>query len=227
MNAFARGVARPRALLFDLDGTLYRQDLLRGLMALELLPLLLRPGWADLRALRAFRRVRESLRASRPPGGAPLDELQFSETARVLGCAPARIQSVVEEWMYRRPLKYLAGCRRPGVIELLDRLASDGIQAGVLSDYPVTDKLRALGLLDRFSLRLATTDPEIDAFKPSARGFLRACELWGLQPSEVLYVGDRPEVDGAGAAAAGMSCWIVSGSRPQRLEALGERYFGA
>ena len=55
----------------------------------------------------------------------------------------------------------------------------------------------------------SVSDPEIDAFKPSPRGFLRACELWDLEPADVLFVGDRPEVDAAGAAAAGMPCVII------------------
>ena len=58
---------------------------------------------------------------------------------------------------------------------------------------------------------LCSTDKEINAFKPHPRGYLRACEEWGLQPQEVLYVGDRPEVDAKGAKAAGMPCMMVGG----------------
>src|SRR5688500_2693868 len=57
---------RIRAVLFDLDGTLYRQAPLRALMALELLalPLIFNPVRAPRhwRALGAYRRAQEHLR---------------------------------------------------------------------------------------------------------------------------------------------------------------------
>jgi len=48
--------------------------------------------------------------------------------------------------------------------------------------------------------------------KPSPRGFLRAAERWQIDPSEILVVGDRAEVDAQGAVAAGMPCVIIGGS---------------
>jgi phosphoglycolate phosphatase/putative hydrolase of the HAD superfamily len=116
---------------------------------------------------------------------------------------------MVTEWLYQRPLKYLRLCRRRGLEAFLTFLESKGIQAGVFSDYPVLDKLLALGLARRMSLVLCATDSEINAFKPHPKGFLHACAVWGLSPEEVLYIGDRPEVDGCGAANAGMPCAIL------------------
>jgi FMN phosphatase YigB (HAD superfamily) len=63
---------------------------------------------------------------------------------------------------------------------------------------------------------MCTSDPEIDAFKPHPRGFMRACEQWGLAPEEVLYVGDRPEIDAAGAVTAGLHAVIIGGSGRHR-----------
>jgi len=89
----------------------------------------------------------------------------------------------------------------------------EGLHIGVFSDYPAQEKLQTLGLDKQVKLTLCATDREINAFKPHPRGFLRACEYWGLRPEEVLYVGDRPEIDAEGAAAAGMPCAILSGLR--------------
>jgi HAD superfamily hydrolase (TIGR01549 family) len=86
---------------------------------------------------------------------------------------------------------------------------------GVLSDYPVRDKLNALGVAESFSLALCTTDPEINALKPHPRGFKRACELWHLHPEEILYVGDRVDVDEKGARAAGLQ-FAILGHRNER-----------
>jgi FMN phosphatase YigB (HAD superfamily) len=133
----------------------------------------------------------------------PLATLQYVETARRAGNDQVQIESVVVEWIHQRPLKYLRLCRRRGLEAFLTFLESKGIQVGVFSD------LRALGLAERMSLALCATDPEINAFKPHPKGFLHACALWGLPPAEVLYIGDRREVDAAGAANAGMPCILL------------------
>jgi HAD superfamily hydrolase (TIGR01549 family) len=133
------------------------------------------------------------------------------EAAKRAGEEPLTMERVVFEWIYQRPLKYLRLCKRRGVEAFLASLESKGIQAGVFSDYPVLDKLNALGLSKRMSLALCATDPEINAFKPHPKGFLHACALWGLHPDEVLYIGDRPEIDAVGAITAGMPCAILTG----------------
>jgi HAD superfamily hydrolase (TIGR01549 family) len=118
------------------------------------------------------------------------------------------MENAVSEWLHQRPLKYLRLCRDRGIEAFLSFLEHKGLQVGVFSDYPAIDKLRALGLFDRIPVVLCATDAEINAFKPHPKGFLRACAIWGLPPEEVVYVGDRPEIDAVGAAAAGMRCAI-------------------
>jgi phosphoglycolate phosphatase/putative hydrolase of the HAD superfamily len=135
--------------------------------------------------------------------------LQYVEAAKRAGKDRLQIESVVVEWIHQRPLKYLRLCRRRGIEAFLTFLESKGMQIGVFSDYPALDKLQALGLAERMSLVLSATDPEINAFKPHPTGFLHACALWGLPPEEVLYIGDRLEVDAVGAANAGMPCVLV------------------
>jgi HAD superfamily hydrolase (TIGR01549 family) len=200
---------RIRAVLFDLDGTLYRQSRLRALMALELLTLPLAgpfkaPG--RLAAIRAYRAAQEQLRGG---GTAGAGQAQIAAAAAASGLPVAEVERLVDEWMMRRPLKYLQFCRAAGLHGLLAAIDAAGLEAGILSDYPAAAKLEALGLSHRFAPVLSASDPEIDAFKPSPRGYLRACEIWGVSPSEVLFVGDRADVDAAGAAAAGMPCAIV------------------
>jgi phosphoglycolate phosphatase/putative hydrolase of the HAD superfamily len=192
-------------------------------MALELaaLPLRERPATArrTWRAVRTFRRVREELRGL-GAAEAPLARLQFQRAAECLEMEVDDVEAAVSEWIFQRPLKYLRRCRRAGIESLLGYLASRRIPAGVFSDYPAREKLEALQLADRISLVACATDAEINAFKPHPRGFVRACEHWGLEPSEVLYIGDRAEVDAAGAANAGMPCVIIS--RGRGLAAEGE-----
>jgi HAD superfamily hydrolase (TIGR01509 family) len=206
---------RIRAVLFDLDGTLYRQKPLRRLMTMELLTLPLSgPARAPkrLQALRAYRRAQEALRSGASRG--PVATAQTKLAAQTSGLPEPEVSALVDEWMQRRPLKYLGWCRMPGTEALLDWLREQDVRLAVLSDYPAVDKLKALGWADRFDFVLSAADPEIGRFKPDPRGFMRACERWGLPPREVLMVGDRLEVDGAGAAAAGLPSVILGDRRP-------------
>jgi HAD superfamily hydrolase (TIGR01549 family) len=202
-----------RGVLFDVDGTLYHQGPLRLCMALELAALPLRDSGASARrtwrAVSAFRRVREELR-DLGAAEAPLARLQFQRPADRLQMEADEVEAAVSEWIFQRPLRYLRRCRRGGIEPLLGYLASRGISAGVFSDYPAREKIEALRLAEKISLVACATDAEINAFKPHPRGFIWACERWGLEPSEVLYVGDRVEVDALGATNAGMPCVIIS-----------------
>ena len=112
-----------------------------------------RSAYSIWRSLGHFRRVREELRHLGEPEDA-LATLQYVEAAKRTGEDRAQIESVVAEWIYQRPLKYLRLCRRRGLEAFLTFLESKGIQVGVFSDYPVLDKLQALGLAERISLAL-------------------------------------------------------------------------
>jgi putative hydrolase of the HAD superfamily len=214
-------IKRPiRAVLLDVDGTLYHQSALRCFMGLELCTLPLssrscRSAYSIWRSLGYFRRIREELRSLGEPEG-PLATLQYVQAAERAGENQAHVEHVVTEWIYQRPLKYLRLCRRRGLEAFLTFLDTQGVQVGVFSDYPVLDKLQALGLSGRMSLALCATDPAINAFKPHPKGFLHACARWGLFPAEVLYIGDRQEVDAVGAANAGMPCALLGAPASQK-----------
>jgi FMN phosphatase YigB (HAD superfamily) len=202
-----------RAVVFDVDGTLYDQRPLRACMAAEL-------GWSAAashsvagtlriaRILQSYRAMHERLRGV-DGNGDSIARLQIAGAARLAGVAETEVDAVVAEWMFRRPLKYLARCRRSGLVGLLSELQRRGVRLGVLSDYPSREKLAALGVEEYFASILCTTDSDINALKPDPRGFRRACEAWSLPPDEVLYVGDRPDVDARGALAAGLRCAVV------------------
>jgi FMN phosphatase YigB (HAD superfamily) len=202
-----------QAVLFDVDGTLYHQRPLRILMAGELAagawirdaPWRVPRLW---RMLSAFRRVREELRDLGRPAE-PLARLQYTRAAERARVGVGDMQAAVEEWIYRRPLKYLPRVVRGGTAEVLSRLSARGFRIGAFSDYPVTAKLDAMGLRTPISLELDATSERVNAFKPHPRGLEVACEVWRLAPSDVLYVGDRAEIDARGAAVIGMPCAIL------------------
>jgi|KBSSwiStaDraftv2_1062776.scaffolds.fasta_scaffold879915_1 phosphoglycolate phosphatase/putative hydrolase of the HAD superfamily len=207
-----------RAVLFDVDGTLYHQPPLRLLMAGELgtaswvrhAPWNVPRLW---RMLSVFRDVREELRAL-GRSDEPLARLQYTKAAERAEVPVDDMEGAVEEWIYRRPLKYLPRVVRSGMADVLSALNARGLRVGAFSDYPVAEKLHAMGLRSMMSLEVDATCEAVNAFKPHPRGLEVACQQWGVSPGDVLYVGDRAEVDARGAAALEMPCAIV-GSRTE------------
>lgn len=97
----------------------------------------------------------------------------------------------------------------PDVLPALDALAASHRHA-VLSNSSIhvqDRKLRVLGVHDRFEAVLCAA--ELGVSKPEAGAFHAACAALELAPHQVAYVGDHPEIDGRGAAEAGLlSVWI-------------------
>lgn len=200
-----------KGILFDVDGTLYHQAPLRMMMVLLLI---VRYGhrpkelMRNMRIILAYRKAQETLRAGRCEGLDCADR-QVALTASRTRESVAHVKNVIEEWFDRNPLIFLCFCRRKGLVPALRNLHGHGVQLGVLSDYPVQDKLKALGVSNWFSVVVSAGDAGVSGFKPNTSGFAVAAGKMGLQPAQILYVGDRPEVDGAGAAAAGMKPVIL------------------
>lgn len=115
-----------------------------------------------------------------------------------------------DDWFRRYKVYYeTAWALFPDVLPALDALAASHRHA-VLSNSSLTvqdRKLRALGVHDRFEAILCAA--ELGVSKPDTEAFLAACDALELPPHEVAYVGDHPEIDGRGAADAGLlSVWI-------------------
>jgi len=92
----------------------------------------------------------------------------------------------------------------PDAAETVARLR-ERYRVGLLTDGPdgtQRDKLRRLGWTDSFDAVVVTG--AIDAPKPDGDAFAALCEELGTAPGETAYVGDDPERDVAGAAAAGL-----------------------
>ena len=182
-----------RAWIFDLDGTLYRQLPVRLEMAIKLgLHYAFRP-WRlnELLLLREFRAARETLQS---------DSENFSRL-RLKYDLPA--EEIFNEWMIDRALPSVRRWRRQKVLAAIEKHMSEGGIAIVYSDYPVAEKLQALGL--RPTHAYWSGDPIVDCLKPDARGLNNIIAELGLDRAEILYVGDRDDRDGECARRAGVA----------------------
>ncbi len=205
-------VVQFKALVFDLDGTLYRQEPVRRAMAWRILRAhLWHPiqGFSTVRVLQAYRRAQETLRSTGVSGDPVVQQIRVAAQDCKLG--ESEVQLRVARWS-DRAMDLLSPALRPGLVELLRFAREKGMLLGVLSDYPAEAKLSAMGLRNYFDVVVSASDPEVQCFKPCPRGLEIILRRLGLDKHEALYIGDRPQVDGAAAAAVGVRCAILASS---------------
>lgn len=98
----------------------------------------------------------------------------------------------------------------PDAVPLLERLDGLGLPYGLVTNAGAAyqrDKLRRVGLADRFEVMVAVDD--LGVGKPDPRVFHLACERLGVSPGRSLYLGDEPDADARGARAAGLTgVWL-------------------
>ncbi len=212
---------RLRAVIVDVDGTLYRQGPLRRAMLWRLIRAHLGApgaGIITVRALRAYRRAQEVLRG----GGQDVPDLpaaQIRLACHASALSEGRVAACVARWMDSEPLVRVARYRRDGVADFLRGAKGRGLRLGVFSDYPPDQKLAALGLAGLFDVAVCAQDPEVGRFKPHPRGLEVTARSLGVDPGQAVYIGDRPDTDAVAARAAGMACAILGHHRPRRGDA--------
>ncbi|MFB7913104.1 HAD family hydrolase [Streptomyces sp. NPDC056061] len=128
--------------------------------------------------------------------------------------------SEADDWFARHAAHYEAAWALfPDVLPVLNLLA-DGFRHAVLSNSSIHNqdhKLRVLGVRDRFEAMVCAV--ELGVSKPEAGAFHAACDALALEPGEVAYVGDEPDIDAGGAVAAGlMGIWLDRNGRGGRPE---------
>jgi len=198
-----------RLVVFDVDGTLYRQRPLRLRMARDLMiHTLLRRDFETITVLAKYRRIRERLGDRQVEDFAPI---LLAEAAAAASCPVQRVSAIVEEWINRRPLPYLRHCRYAGLAALFDGLRRNGKSIGVLSDYPAREKLDALGL--RADHVVWAGDTDAGMLKPHPRGLQALMKAAGAEPGATLMIGDRADRDGETARRAGARALLRS-ARP-------------
>jgi putative hydrolase of the HAD superfamily len=131
---------------------------------------------------------------------------------RRLGADPAGVPAELTERLLATHMRCLARAAEPmpGQPELLAWL--DGrYRLGIVSNFDYTPTVRHIladgGILDRFEA--VVVSDAVGWRKPGAAIFESAFAALGVGPAECLFVGDRPDIDVAGAKAVGMTvAWL-------------------
>lgn len=109
-------------------------------------------------------------------------------------------------WCWYEPLAKIATAE-PDIRETLAKLRNAGLKLGIVSNTFLTQSsldrhLEEFGILEFFPLRMYSH--EILWRKPNVKIFNEAARRLGLDPSEIMFVGDRLDTDIKGARKAGM-----------------------
>lgn len=192
-----------KAVIFDLDGTLYDNTRLARHIVLHSI--------FHLRLLFAERvcRHRMSGRYYGTKGST------YKELFRRMALTAGKTEDQASAWYWSRymPLQVKMLQRhfhkKPWVDDTLKSLRETGVKLVCFSEYSfIREKLKAVDISpDSFDLIIDA--PSAGGCKPCRKAFLNIAGKLGLDPEEILVVGDREDTDGAGAESANMGFILV------------------
>jgi putative hydrolase of the HAD superfamily len=195
-------LSKGRAILFDLDDTLYprRRFVLSGFRAVAL----------HLHRTEGIAADRAFLALSRAAGGRHRGrELQVCVTRFGLSCAI--VPDLIEIIRTHRPsIRLPLDSRRT-----LERLRNDWHLAVVTNGLPAVQarKIEALGLRPLVDAVIFATEHGNKRGKPGRAPFVAALRRLGVEPSRALFVGDDDHCDLFGAARVGIRTIFFDGCR--------------
>ncbi|MFJ2174817.1 HAD family hydrolase [Streptomyces sp. NPDC101062] len=209
-----------RAVLWDIDDTLFdyttadRAGMQRHLAAEGMAD----PGETVDQALGRWREITDAQWLRFAAGETDFLGQRRDRVRIFVGAALSDAEA--DAWFDRYITHYEAGWSLfPDSLAALDLLAADYRQA-VLSNASIINqdrKLRVLGVRDHFEAVLCAA--ELGVSKPDAAAFHAACDALALEPGEVAYVGNEPDIDAGGATAAGLAgVWLDRGGLGGRPE---------
>lgn len=194
----------PKAILFDAGNTLvwldhpYLLDLLRQHGVETSMEALLDAEYA------AKARLDELIRSGEVSDDRKRGEVFFAEIFRQVGVGQDAFRPIAQALWARHAERNLWSNVRERTAEALDELRGRGYRLGVISnaDGRVEGLLESVGLREPFEFVIDSHLVGIE--KPDPRIFHIGAERMGLDPAEIVYVGDIYEIDVQGARAAGM-----------------------
>ncbi len=227
-----KSIADYRAVVFDLDGTLYYQRRLRITMAVRLLRYYAIHPWRlrELLIVKEFRSVREHWDSivgamsavSKEAQVDSLDQAQYAYVATKMKTTAACVEKMVQVWIYKNPLSALRKSKDEEIGRLIDMLREKGIKVLIFSDYPIEEKLAALEL--QADGIYSASDERLMELKPSPKGLFLIMQDYGLEPEELFMIGDRHSRDGMAAVAAGVD-YLILKKQPRKRRPIYEELF--
>ncbi len=181
------------AVVFDVDGTLYPNY---KMYIISVLFFMLHPLLAP-----SFRRMRKKIRKIEQPGN--FRELQANLLAQEMHIPPEKADYLLEKYIYGQFISMFRWIKPYRILEeVLSEFKIKKIKLGIISDFPVKEKLSFLGL-DNYWDEVCSAD-ELGILKPGKKVFNIMADRLGITPEKIIYVGNHYLYDIMGANNAGM-----------------------
>jgi HAD superfamily hydrolase (TIGR01549 family) len=210
--------AWPKAILFDLDDTLW-PIVPVIVQAEEALFDWLRehaPGVAERFTIESLRQARLQLLAQQPELQLDLGKLRRLGLHAAFEAAGEDVAKVDQAMLHFFAARN-AVVPYDDVLHGLERLQGMAHPVLVGSISNGNADLRAIGLSHHFKVSVAAH--ELGVAKPDAAIFLAACKLLGVAPEDAVYVGDDVLLDVQGAQRAGLrAVWMNRTGSAKHLE---------
>jgi putative hydrolase of the HAD superfamily len=190
MRLFGREI---KAVTFDMDGTLYDSARLFVLLLPEILK--------NRRFVVTYFRTREEIRREGFKGDIRREVIR--RVSAKLNIDEDECAYLIDETIYRLFASKLSSrFLFDGVREFIGMLKANDVKIGIISDFPVDEKLFRLGLYFE-PFRAIINSEDVGALKPAIEPFLKAQEILKVEPQYILHIGDRENSDVIGAKRAG------------------------
>jgi putative hydrolase of the HAD superfamily len=207
--------AWPKAILFDLDDTLWpiapviiqAEETLHAWLATHA------PRVAQRFTIEMLRQARLTLLARKPEFQYDLGALRRAGLVEAFAAAGedgAKVEQAMTEFFAARNAVIPFDDVLPGLLRLKGRVLVGSISNG-------NADLQTIGLSNHFKISIAAH--QLGCAKPDAAIFHAACDKLGVAPEDAVYVGDDVLLDVQGAQRAGMrAVWMNRTGSTAHLE---------
>lgn len=203
-----------KAVCFDIDGTLYNPSIMNAYMAkIAKRHPILAARYAKLRV--KFREMQPDFTQN------GFDNLPFREKEALAFTKICRgkskescLEDLVKVYYPKLEEVYRALPYQKETVETLEKIKSCGLKTGVLSDWPLFEKLKSIGVEDLVDFAISAEDAGY--LKPDYRPFEFMLRGLDVKAEEALFVGDSYSKDILGAKALGMGAVLVNCRKPDK-----------
>ncbi len=198
-----------KAICFDIDGTLYSTGIMNAYIA--------KMAFYHPFVCARYNTMRRYLRSKQGDfEKTDLKDKTFREReARMMKessgsfSTDEKARKYLDERYYKILFKYYNVIeKQPQVMRTMHYLRYKGIRMAALSDWPIQNKLKQIGVED--FMEFAVCSDDLGYLKPDVHCFEYLLYTLKLRASEVLYVGDSYQKDVLGPAKAGIDAVLMN-----------------
>ena len=188
-----------KAVAYDIDGTLYETWKLNIRLPLHFL--------THLYFFSKYNKARKDLRKMGITSDFKKEQIKYMADA--LSCSEEQAHSKLEKIVYsglKSHFVKIKPCKN--ALESVKAFKNAGLKIALLSDFPPEQKGELWGIKPYCDVILGSED--CGALKPSSIPFEKMAEALGVNPEEILYVGNSYKYDVLGSKNAGMkAAWFT------------------